>query len=156
MPCPQPASFLRRLADLGDVAGGVSAKIASVVAVWIGGYFPSQIRVADAGFRGKFTRMTHRFSKEVLMRIVEQAMIYQCACPAQICKAISQVRELYAYQQDCLTMSDTDKAVHERIAATCARNHGELEQCLEDVLKLEGWDLTTYEMPSNLDKLPRV
>jgi hypothetical protein len=24
------------------------------------------------------------------------------------------------------------------------------------VLKLEGWDLTTYEMPSNLDKLPRA
>lgn len=98
--------------------------------------------------------MTIRYSKEVLIKIVQQAMIYQCACPAQICKAIGQVRELYAYQQSCLIRNDTDKAVHERIATTCARNHADLEQCLEDVLTLEGWNLTTYEMPSNLDKLP--
>ena len=100
--------------------------------------------------------MTHRYSKEVLVKIVQQAMVYQCACPAQVCKAINQVRELYAYQEDCLSRSDTDKAVHERIAATCVGNHAALEQCLEDVLKLEGWDLVTYEMPSNLGKLPRA
>ena len=100
--------------------------------------------------------MTQRFSQEILRKIVQQAMVYQCACPAQVCKAIGQVRELHAYQQDCLTRTDTDKAVHERIAATCARNHADLEQCLEDVLRLEGWDLTTFEMPAGLDKLPRV
>jgi len=98
--------------------------------------------------------MNQRFANEVLRKIVAQAMIYQCACPAQVCKAISQVRELYAYQQACLTKNATDRAVHERIAATCARNHAELEQCLEDVLKLEGWDLTTFKMPPNLDKRP--
>jgi hypothetical protein len=100
--------------------------------------------------------MTRRYSTEVLIKIVQQAMIYQCACPAQICKAINQVRDLYAYQEGCLTKSVTDKAVHERIAATCARNHADLEQCLADVLKLEGWNLTTYEMPANLNKLPRA
>jgi len=100
--------------------------------------------------------MNLRYSKAQLIKIVQQAQVYQCACPAQVCKAINQVRELYAYQRDCLTQTDTDKAVHERIAASCARNHAELEQCLEDVLKLEGWDPVTLDMPPSLDKLPRI
>lgn len=98
--------------------------------------------------------MNFRYSRESLVLIVEQAIIYQCACPAQICKAITQVRELHDYQRDCLTRTDTDRSVHERIAATCERNHAELEQCLADVLRLEGWDPVTLKMPDNLDKPP--
>jgi hypothetical protein len=96
--------------------------------------------------------MKLRYPQESLVHIVEQAIVYQCACPAQICKAITQVRDLYSYQRECLTQTDTDRSVHERIAEACARNHAELEQCLEDVLRLEGWDLTTLKMPENVEK----
>lgn len=99
--------------------------------------------------------MLIRYPQEVLIKIVEQAMVYQCACPAQVCKAIRQVRELHTYQQQCLLRSDTDRAVHQRIAAACERNHAELEQCLDDVLRMEGWDLTTFAMPPGLNKAPR-
>lgn len=99
--------------------------------------------------------MNERYSRSKLVRIIEQAMIYQCACPAQVCKALFEVRKLYDYQQACLTRSETDRTVHERIAAACERNHAELEQCLEDVLRLEGWDPETLTMPAGLDKLPR-
>ena len=100
--------------------------------------------------------MNQRYSRDTLVKIIEQAMIYQCACPAQVCKAIFQVRELHDYQLACLNRSETDRAVHERIAAACARNHAELEQCLEDVLRLEGWDPVTFLMPDHLAKLPRA
>lgn len=96
--------------------------------------------------------MKQRYSRESLVRIVEQAIIFECACPAQVCKAINQVRELYAYQRDCLTQTDTDHAVHQRIAESCARNHAELEQCLDDVLRIEGWDAATLTMPANVEK----
>ncbi len=100
--------------------------------------------------------MNQRYPRESLVRIVEQAMVYQCACPAQVCKALFQIRDLHAYQVACASRNDTDRAVHERIAEACARNHAELEQCLEDVLRLEGWDPVTLTMPTTLDKLPRA
>lgn len=100
--------------------------------------------------------MKTRYSRAQLIKIVEQAQLYQCACPAQLCKAIGQIRELHAYQRDCLTQTDTDREVHERIALSCEKNHAELERCLEDVLKLEGWNLATLDMPPGLDKLPRA
>ena len=99
--------------------------------------------------------MQLRYPREALHKIVEQAMIYQCACPTQVCKAIGQMRELHRYQQDCLTASDTDHAVHRRIAAAAELAHRELEQCLEDVLKLEGWNPATLEMPADLPKRRR-
>lgn len=96
--------------------------------------------------------MQLRYPREDLRKIIEQAMVYQCACPAQVCKAIGQMRELHKYQQDCLGDQDTDRAVHERIALAAERAHTELEQCLADVLRLEGWNAETLEMPANLNK----
>lgn len=83
-------------------------------------------------------------------------MIYQCACPAQICKAIGQMRELHKYQQECLVDQSTDRAVHERIALAAERAHAELEHCLDDVLRLEGWNTETFEMPPDLAKRRRA
>jgi hypothetical protein len=100
--------------------------------------------------------MQLRYPRESLHKIIEQAMIYQCACPAQICKAIGQMRELHKYQQACLNDHASDRVVHERIAAAAAAAHAELEQCLADVLKLEGWNLETLEMPDDLAKRRRL
>ncbi len=94
--------------------------------------------------------MKTRFSKEALSKILDQSVIYQCACPAQICRNIYQQRDLFAYQQDCLNLTDLDRAVHLRIADAVRIGHEEMEKCLEDVLRLEKWDMTTYEMPEAL------
>lgn len=96
--------------------------------------------------------MQQIFSKDQLIHIRDQATIYQCACPAQVCVAISLVRDLYAYQQKCLTATNTDRAVHERISTAAARAHAELEHCLQDVLQIEGWDMKTLDMPAYLHK----
>ena len=63
--------------------------------------------------------MQPKFSKEQLMRVRDQALMYQCACPAQ-------VSILLAYPI--------------------------FEQCLADVLLLEGWNMETLEMPELLKK----
>ncbi|MBX3735307.1 MAG: hypothetical protein KF715_01340 [Candidatus Didemnitutus sp.] len=100
--------------------------------------------------------MQLRYPREALRKIIEQAMVYQCACPAQVCKAIGQMRELHKYQQECLIDQGADRSVHERIALAAAKAHAELEQCLADVLRLEGWNAETLEMPSDLAKRRRA
>ena len=96
--------------------------------------------------------MKFDFESEQLEKIRDQAMIYQCACPAQICSTIHSVRGLFNLQNECMNASETDRAVHERIQAACEQIHQELEKCLHDILKLEGWDMNTLKMPDYLQK----
>lgn len=96
------------------------------------------------------------FTDEQLSHIIDQSLIYQCACPAQVAKHIIGLRDLHEYQRNCINQSDTDTAVHQRIALDAARAHQALEECLHGVLLLENWDLTTLTMPTNLQKTPRV
>lgn len=98
------------------------------------------------------TELTTRFTEAQLARILDQSAVYICACPAQICQAISAQRALHAYQAACLNDTKQDTAVHQRIAEAAARAHEELESCLHDVLMLEGWDLATLTMPAHLAK----
>jgi hypothetical protein len=97
-------------------------------------------------------KMKKMFSNEQLAYIRDQAMIYQCACPAQICESIQHIRDLYDQQIKCIELTDTDKAVHGRIKESTENTHKEFEQCLTDVLKLEKWDMETLKMPEYLIK----
>jgi hypothetical protein len=90
------------------------------------------------------------FSNQVLTHILEQSLLLNCVCPSQLCKTILEQRALYAYQKNCLNDTETDQAVHRRIAETVQSTHALLEQCLHDILVLENWDLATYEMPAAL------
>lgn len=94
--------------------------------------------------------MKTRFSDQTISLILQQSTAYTCACPAQICKAINEQRRLFQYQAKCLNLTDTDKAVHQLIANTSEITHAELENCLEQVLILEGWNMETYQMPESL------
>ncbi len=96
--------------------------------------------------------LQQRFSDDNLVDIIDQASVYTCACPSQVCKAILQQRALYRYQQQCLGKSYTDQRVHGAIASTVERTHAELEACLEEVLQLEGWDREKLVMPAELEK----
>jgi len=96
--------------------------------------------------------MKRVYSDQQISRIRDQAMIYQCACPAQVCVTIDKIRQLDEMQAECLDASDVDRAVHQRIRASAQKCHAELEGCLEDILQLEGWDMETLEMPENLKK----
>jgi hypothetical protein len=96
--------------------------------------------------------MQIQFSDETITHIIEQSIIYTCACPAQICKAINTHRALFNYQQQCLNATNTDKAVHQAIATAAATIHAQLEECLEKVLRLGGWDMQTFQMPEAMKK----
>lgn len=99
--------------------------------------------------------MKTRFSDQQLSHILDQSLIYQCACPAQVVKHVIGLRDLFAYQRDCLNQTDTDVAVHQRIAVDTQRAHAALEECLHAVLLLEQWDMATLKMPVSLQKSPR-
>lgn len=90
------------------------------------------------------------YSKQQLHQIVNEAMIYMCACPAQVAEQLMRLRELFDYQVGCISNSDLMKDVHSRIAESTRKAHAEMEQCLKDVLHMEGWDPQTLSMPEGL------
>ncbi len=94
-----------------------------------------------------------RFSAVQLQRIIEEAIVYMCACPAQVAQQIQSLRGLYAYQSQCVSRGITLGEVHQRIAASTAHAHAEMECCLAGILELEGWDLETLTMPEGLRRL---
>lgn len=91
-----------------------------------------------------------RLEKRQLTRILEEAMIYQCACPAQVAQTLLQMRESFRYQHDCGEASGDTLGIHARIMRSLEAAHAELESCLLDVLTTEGWDLQTMTMPPGL------
>lgn len=96
--------------------------------------------------------MQQQWTDEQVSTIIDQSLIYQCACPAQVCKEIIGLRQLYAYQQGCINQTDTDVLVHQRIADDTAKAHVLMEACLHKILELEGWDMNTLTMPESLKK----
>ena len=95
------------------------------------------------------------FSDSQLTRIIDQATIYMCACPAQVGDMVYKLRHLFAYQQKCLERSGSDinREVHDRIALATSEAHRQMEICLQDILHIEKWDMDTLEMPEGLRQL---
>jgi hypothetical protein len=91
-----------------------------------------------------------RFSDNDLGKIIEEGMIYMCACPAQVAENVRKVRNLYRYQINCLENPNNDSFVDTTIAKTAIIAHSQLEECMAKILEHEKWDQTTLEMPANL------
>jgi hypothetical protein len=94
--------------------------------------------------------LERRFSDLELEQIVEEATIYMCACPGQVAVEVRSLRELYRYQNRCEIEPGNDVAVHRTIAEATRRAHALMEECMERVLEIEGWDRTTLKMPEGL------
>ena len=98
--------------------------------------------------------MHKQFDTLQISKIIDQALVYQCACPAQVCRAIFELRELHDYQMTCVLGARSNDLVHTTIAKTTEKTHAMMEECLTEVLKIEGWDLNTLTMPEALRKKP--
>ena len=94
--------------------------------------------------------MKEQFDPSQISKIIDQSLLYQCACPAQVCRAIFELRELYRYQMECSNDSTNDVLVHQAIAEAAEKSHAHMEQCLTRVLEIEGWDAATLTMPPQL------
>jgi hypothetical protein len=91
-----------------------------------------------------------RYSDRQLAHVIEQGLIYMCACPAQVAEAIQKLRQLYRYQMACLASPLNDSVVHQTIARSTIVAHATLQDCLTAVIVLEQWDPQTLTMPENL------
>ena len=96
--------------------------------------------------------MKEQFTPAQISKVIDQALVYQCACPAQVCRAIFELRELYEYQMNCASDSANDELVHKTIAAATEKAHELMEECLTKILEIEGWDRSTFAMPEGLKK----
>ena len=94
--------------------------------------------------------MKEKFDPSQISKVLDQSLLYQCACPAQVCRAIFELRDLYRYQMDCINDSDNDRLVHQAIADAAEKSHALMEECLTRVLDIEGWDVATLAMPEAL------
>jgi hypothetical protein len=102
--------------------------------------------------------LKYKFKSSDLKKINTQSVIYVCACPAQVSHQILQLREIFEYQTECLEQSDTNELgqrVHSRIAEAIQQAQDILEECLDDVLTLEGWERKTMTMPEGLRQIIR-
>ena len=93
-----------------------------------------------------------RYTDEELARIIEQAMFYMCACPAQVAENLRKLRTLYRYQATCILDSDNDSDVHKIIADSTILAHESLQSCLDKIIAMEKWDRSTLTMPDGLRK----
>ena len=91
-----------------------------------------------------------RFTDAELYSIIEQGMIYMCACPAQVADGVRKLRDIYDYQLKCLENPHNDCDVHAAIARRVAEAHETLQVCLDEVILLEKWDRATLQMPADL------
>jgi 3-deoxy-D-manno-octulosonate 8-phosphate phosphatase KdsC-like HAD superfamily phosphatase len=96
--------------------------------------------------------MKEIFSALQVSKVIDQALLYQCACPAQVCSAIFELRELHEYQMNCASDSVNDEVVHKTIALATQKAHELMEDCLARILEIEGWDTATLDMPEILKK----
>lgn len=99
--------------------------------------------------------MEQLYSTKQLESVINEATIYICACPAQVAEMVGKLRHLYDYQQNCIARESTDinREVHERIAQATTEAHRIMEACMQDILRIEGWDPATLKMPDNLREL---
>ena len=98
--------------------------------------------------------LDNKFTALQLAIINEQAALYTCACPVHISLQIANLRKLFDYQKMCMSMDNAtentvEMQVHQRIAEVTKQAHQLMEQCLDDILDMEGWDRKKLEMPTN-------
>ncbi len=93
---------------------------------------------------------TEAFSDQELEKIIDEGMVYMCACPALVAASLRKVRALYLYQLNCLSDGNNVALVHQTIAQAAIDVQQRLEECLEKVLEIEQWDRATLTMPEGL------
>jgi len=93
-----------------------------------------------------------RYTDADLVSIIEQGLIYMCACPAQVAEALLKLRALHKYQLSCCSNPENDLAVHAAIAKSTIQSHHIMQDCLDTVIALENWDRDTLKMPESLRK----
>ena len=99
--------------------------------------------------------MKQVYSDGELGTVVEQATFYMCACPAQVADTVRKLRHLYAYQKNCIARgsNEINVEVHNRIAQATVEALDVMESCMQDILRIEGWNPVTLEMPEGLRAL---
>lgn len=96
-----------------------------------------------------------KYTNSQLEKIRDQGVIYMCACPSQVSVQIANLRLLFDYQRKCVAKNESyiNDETHRCIAKATAQAHKVMEECLEEILNQEKWDLETLEMPENLRQL---
>src|SRR5688572_2343433 len=98
--------------------------------------------------------MKEQFNPSQISKVIDQSLVHQCACPAQVCRAIFELRELHEYQMNCANDSVNDERVHKTIAEATEQAHQLMENCLKQILEIEGWDQVSLVMPESLKRKP--
>lgn len=95
-----------------------------------------------------------KFTNQQIQKIRCESYEYSFSCSSSVCEQIEYLRRLFNYQEECLRSGESELSMktHQIIADITYKAHEIMEQCLEDVLNYEQWDLQTLDMPENIRK----
>lgn len=95
-----------------------------------------------------------KFTDLQIEKIRSEGYIYICSCPSQVSEQVANLRRIFNYQDECLNSGESALSVktHQLIAEATNESHKIMQQCLEDVLISEKWNLETLDMPENIRK----
>jgi hypothetical protein len=96
--------------------------------------------------------MDQIYTEAQLVKIIDEALIHMCTCPAQVANQIHQLGKLHRYQPDCEQDGMGQTEVHQTISLSATMSHAELERCMGRVLEVVGPDLDMPAMPESLQK----
>ena len=96
-----------------------------------------------------------RFPEESLTAIVQETGEGTCACPAEVCSLILAARRLFEMQLECVLNSEDGplRDSHGAIAYYARLVHQQLEERLDQVMSIEGWNPLTLEIPPGIRRL---
>ncbi|MGD9786620.1 MAG: hypothetical protein AB7U30_01565 [Sulfuricellaceae bacterium] len=66
---------------------------------------------------------------------------------------VLRLRRLHAYQSECIDSQPGNDTIHRLIADTARDTHQRMEQCLDTLLDIEGWNRQNWKMPAGLRAL---
>lgn len=107
-------------------------------------------RVQSQGEQYEFTETLHRTATRNNHR--RSNHLHVCL-PGPGGRADSPFAANDSLQNNCAIQEDTDTVVHKSIAKAGLQAHAILEDCMDEILELEGWDRETLRMPEGLRRM---
>lgn len=80
-----------------------------------------------------------RYSEVQLNKLTEVAGAVACECPKHISELITALNQFEDYSSDCVTQSDEDAELHQRLYDLTSQARATMEQALAEVLEVEGF-----------------
>lgn len=101
---------------------------------------PSVPKVGDSAVITVGEAPAPRYTLAQLLRLAELSSNIACECPSHLSRLLLDLQAFERYSRECQNRDAADAAFHARLGAVSSRIRGELEEVLDELIRLEGWE----------------